>query len=87
MITSALVFNPAVSMPAPWIMMGPVYDTTPVVPFILAIEFNCVANVKVFDPRGQIDVVCYQHGLGCRCADDETLMPTALCIDRQYFAH
>jgi len=57
------------------VSVGPVYETTQVIPLILAINHHWGTEIQVIYSRRNIDVVGNKHGLPILFPNDESLMP------------
>lgn len=78
------MFQPACHVPPFRIVVRPVDLTSLFVPDVLAVEAYAIARLQPVDPRCDVDVVQNKDRL-TRCqADDESLMPAATKVVRQY---
>ncbi len=66
--------DPATGVTAGGVVMRPVHDSAAVVRLELTRKRHRIAFSKVGDTRGQIDVVCNEHGAPRRQPNDEPLM-------------
>jgi len=79
-----VVLDPSTLAPTVRIVVRPVHDTTPLVPFELPPNGNLVASTEGLQARRQIDVVAHQDGMSGLQSHDEALVPRPFEIIRQH---
>lgn len=79
------MLKPAVYMAVGGISVGPVDDTTLVVPLILTEKFESITFFNIFDPGSKVNIVGDEYGLIVADAEDDSLMTTPVKVVLQDF--
>lgn len=69
-------------MPVLGVSVGPVDNTALVVPFVLAVEADCIAHFKSGYALGKIDIMGDHDGLAVAQADNKPLVTAAFKVVR-----
>lgn len=83
-VSDSGVFQPTVFMRSFRIMMGPVNDSPPIVPFVFTVKHDGFADPWVLNSRGYVDVVCEENGDPAVERDNQTLVPGTVTVIFQY---
>ena len=84
LVQTVLMFDPAGLVIPPGVLVGPVNDSTTIIPLIFAIERDRVTFAKSRNSRRKIDIVGDQEGSSCTNLYDESLMAASVVVIRQY---
>ena len=84
LIGVASVSNPTVQMPSLWVMVGPVYDASFIIPFVLSVKSYFLARFQRPDFGCEIDIVGDQQGLTGVERYDESLVSAAIQVIRKH---
>lgn len=79
------MFYPAGRVIAARIVVGPVYDATAIIRFVLATKLNNVSTRKSIYPRCEINVMRYEYCLAAGEFKNKSLMPAPFVVVRQDF--
>ena len=87
LIGPPVLFEPTCFVLPLRVVVSPVDLTTFCIPHVLAVEAYSIAYLQSGDPRREIDVVQNKDGLTRSEAHDESLMPAAGEVVREYLCY
>ena len=67
-----------------WIMMGPVNDSPPIVPFVFTVKHDGLTDSRILNSWGYVDVVCDENGDPGVERDNQTLVSGTVTIIFQH---